>query len=110
MGTIKRFYQAKRGEILAACVLTLFLTFYCSRCDVAAEETTAGVMYERVTHDGAVEERQVRQITTKIFTYNFTLNELDTYINIQKEQIKQLENRIKKLQIMREAVFKEANK
>lgn len=110
MKTLKMLYNNKKGEIFAACLLALFLSLYCSRCDVNAEETTAGVMYERVTHDGAVEERQVRQITTKIFTYNFTLNELDTYIDIQKEQIKQLENRIKKLQIMREAVFKEANK
>jgi len=110
MGLVKDFCDHKKGTIFWALVLFLFLLWYCSTVNVYAEETTAGVMYERVTHDGAVEERQVRQITTKIFTYNFTLNELDTYIDIQKEQIKQLENRIKKLQIMREAVFKEANK
>ena len=82
-----------------------------------AEETTAGVMYERVTHYGDVAERQVRQITTKIITYNFTLNEIDKYIDMQKDQLKQLEagikefkGGIKELEIMRKAVLDEANK
>lgn len=110
MKTLKMLYNNKKGEIFAACLLALFLSLYCSRCDVNAEETTAGVMYERVTHDGAVEERQVRQITTKIITYEFTLNEIDAYIKMQKDQLKQLKDGIKELEIMRKAVLDEANK
>ena len=111
MENILRFIKSKKGEILAAFLLFLFLLFYCSHFNIVkAEETTAGVMYERVTDDGIVEDRQVRQITTKIITYEFTLNEIDSYIEMQKKQLESLQDSIKKLEAMRKAVFDEANK